>query len=251
MRTSTFAFLSFLAAASASLDTITSVAAEGVMSRNAALDKVTEMLGEMTTNVQADRDERAQLQVAAAARCVSDDAAKQATVDTTSTEVSELSAAVATGATELNDAKDERIKNSALLGATENELNELVSNRTKEVHVYTKSLLEHEEALKAFEMAIQVLAGSGGAAAFSADASLLAKQKAFVRKAQLAHQKVRAGQDPQASYDAAFDSFNDMDINAAYAGNSVSTIEGTLATLKADLSKSKSALIGAEEKARA
>jgi hypothetical protein len=42
-----------------------------------------------------------------------------------------------------------------------------------------------------------------------------------------------------------------MDINAAYAGNSVSTIEGTLTTLKADLSKSKSDLISAEEKARA
>ena len=42
-------------------------------------------------------------------------------------------------------------------------------------------------------MAIQVLAGAGGAATASAEAVLLAKQKAFVRKAQLAHQKVRAG----------------------------------------------------------
>jgi hypothetical protein len=40
-------------------------------------------------------------------------------------------------------------------------------------------------------------------------------------------------------------------VNAAYAGNSVSTIEGTLGLLKGQLHKSKDELISDEEKARA
>lgn len=134
-------------------------------------------------------------------------------------------------------------------------LQSLEKNRTAEVIEYERSLLEHEEALKAFDTAIQILTSAPwtwGTPELSVDLGLVQKINPKIALNNLKQKSAKVllkkwKQSPNEDYDTKFEEFANLDVWAAYSGNSVSSVEGTLNELKSNLMASKTELLNTEE----